>query len=71
MENLSESHESNKVNTLLPAVFSVGQHIKSKDGGIHGIIFKVSTNYLGWVYCIRRKDWTGLTCINENDCELF
>lgn len=51
-------------------IFHVGEHIISKDG-MHGIIRSVNKNFQGWVYCINRKDWIGVACINERDCKLY
>ena len=51
--------------------FSIGQHIESKENGIHGIVYKISENIYGTVYCINIKGRYGRACINENDCKLY
>ena len=51
--------------------FSIGQHIESKENGIHGIVYKISENIYGTVYCINIKGRHGRACINENDCKLY
>ena len=52
-------------------IFSIGQHIKSKDNRVHGIICKISENNYGIVYCIKIKGGYGMACVNESNCELY